>query len=44
MKADGDDLVLVSADSRLVRAAKVEGLFTFDPETESQPALDALII
>lgn len=44
IRTDGHDLVLVSADSRLVRAAKAEGLFTFNPETDSQSDLDALII
>lgn len=44
LRTDGDDLVLVSADSRLVRAAKAEGLLTFNPEADSQLTLDALII
>jgi hypothetical protein len=42
-RPDGDDLVLVSADGRLIRAAKAEGLLAFNPETDSQQALDALI-
>jgi predicted nucleic acid-binding protein len=39
----GDDLVLVSSDARLVRAAKAEGLPTFNPETDDQQTLDSLI-
>lgn len=37
------DVVLVSSDDRLVRAAKAEGLATFNPETDSQAALDAFL-
>lgn len=44
LRPDGDDLVLVSADGRLIRAAKAEGLLTFNPETDSQSDLDALVI
>ena len=40
---DGDNLVLVSSDKRLIRASQNEGLLTFDPETDSQTALDVLI-
>lgn len=40
---NGDNLVLVSSDKRLLRAAKNEGMLTFDPETDSQTALDVLI-
>jgi predicted nucleic acid-binding protein len=43
LRAKGNDLVLVSSDSRLIRAAKAEGLLTFNPETEDQTTLDALI-
>jgi predicted nucleic acid-binding protein len=42
-RANGDDLVLVASDQRLLRAAQVEGLTTFNPETQSQTDLDALI-
>ncbi len=31
-RSTGDDLVLVASDQRLLRAAKAEGLSTFDPE------------
>lgn len=41
--AQGDSLVLVSSDHRLLKAAQAEGLVTFNPETQSQPELDALI-
>ena len=43
MLLDGDNLVLVSSDKRLLRAAQSEGLLTFDPETDSQTALDVFI-
>ncbi len=43
LRHDGDDLVLVSSDLRLIRAAKAEGLLTFNPETDDQATLDALI-
>jgi hypothetical protein len=39
----GDDLVLVASDQRLLRAAQAEGLLTFDPETQTQADLDALL-
>ncbi len=39
----GDDLVLVASDARLVRAAQLEGLVTFNPELDTQAQLDALI-
>ncbi len=43
LRAHGHDLVMVSSDSRLVRAAKAEGLITFNPETDDQQTLDSLI-
>ena len=43
LRMDGDNLVLVSSDKRLIRAAQNEGLLTFDPETDSQTILDVLI-
>ena len=39
----GDDLVLVASDQRLLRAAQVEGLGTFNPESQDQAALAALM-
>jgi hypothetical protein len=42
-RTDGDDLVLVASDQRLFRAAQVEGLITFNPETQDQTALAALL-
>ncbi|MCI0387876.1 MAG: hypothetical protein MOB07_03770 [Acidobacteria bacterium] len=36
-------LVLISSDLRLTRAAKAEGLITFNPETDDQQTLDSLI-
>ncbi len=42
-RVDGDDLVLVTSDQRLLRAAQAEGLATFNPETQDQTALAALL-
>ena len=39
----GDDLVLVTSDQRLLRAAQVEGVLTFNPETQTEGDLDALL-
>ncbi len=39
----GNDLVLVTCDRRLLRAAQAEGLRAFDPENQTQAELDALI-
>ena len=39
----GHDLILVASDQRLLRAAQTEGLLTFNPETQSQVELDALL-
>lgn len=38
-----DDLVLVASDQRLLRAARAEGLVTFNPETQDQAALATLL-
>jgi predicted nucleic acid-binding protein len=43
LRAAGSDLVLVASDQRLVKGAQAEGLVTFNPETQSQADLDALI-
>jgi predicted nucleic acid-binding protein len=43
LTAGGDNLVLTTSDQRLERAAQSEGLPTFNPETQDQPALDALL-
>ncbi len=43
LRASGDDIVLVAADHRLLKAARTEGLLTFDPEAQNQPDLDALL-
>ena len=43
LRIGGDNLVLVSSDKRLIRAAQNEGLLTFDPETDTQTTLDILI-
>jgi predicted nucleic acid-binding protein len=39
----GNDIVLVTSDHRLLRAAQVEGLQTFNPDIDVQTALDILI-
>lgn len=39
----GDTLVLVASDARLVRAARAEGLTVFNPETDTEEQLDALL-
>jgi hypothetical protein len=43
LRAAGDELVLVASDQRLLRAAQAEGLAIFDPETQDQAALAALL-
>jgi predicted nucleic acid-binding protein len=43
LRIEGDNLVLVSSDKRLIRASQNEGLLTFDPETDNQAALDVFI-
>lgn len=43
LRLTGDKLILIAADQRLLRAAGAEGLVTFDPETQSQSDLNALI-
>lgn len=43
LRAVGNDLVLVASDQRLQKAAHVEGLLVYDPETQDQLALDALL-
>jgi uncharacterized protein len=43
VRTRGDDLVLVTSDQRLLRAAQAEGLVTFNPETQDQAALAALV-
>jgi predicted nucleic acid-binding protein len=43
LRRAGDDLALVASDQRLLRAAQAEGVITFNPETQDQAALAALI-
>ena len=43
LRADGHNLILISSDKRLLRAARSERLLTFNPETHSQTTLDVLI-
>jgi predicted nucleic acid-binding protein len=44
LRSAGDDLVLVASDQRLLRAAQAEGLMTFDPESQDQAALAAMLL
>lgn len=44
LSARGNDLVLIAADQRLLRAARTEGLLTFNPETQTTADLNALLI
>jgi predicted nucleic acid-binding protein len=43
LRRAGDDLVLAASDQRLLRAAQAEGLLTFNPETQDQRTLAALL-
>jgi predicted nucleic acid-binding protein len=43
LRAAGNDLVLVASDQRLLNAAQAEGLVTFNPQTQTQADLDALL-
>ncbi len=43
LRAAGDDLIFVSSDRRPLRAARTEGLLTFDPENGNQINLNGLI-
>jgi uncharacterized protein len=43
LRSADDDLVLIASDRRLVRAAQAEGLMTFNPETQDQAALTAIL-
>ena len=42
-RSNGNNLVLVASDQRLLKAAQAEGLVTFDPEAQTQTDLDKLI-
>ena len=44
LRATGDDLVLVTSDQRLLGVAQVEGVLTFNPETQTEGDLDALLL
>ena len=43
LRIAGHDLILVSSDKRLLNAARRKDLRRFDPETDSQTALDILM-
>ena len=43
LRANRHNLVMISSDARLLRAAQAEGLLTFNPETDSQATLDTFI-
>ncbi len=44
LRVSGDDLVLVTSDHRLLRAARAEGLLIFNPETQTEAELDVLLL
>ena len=43
LRSAGNDIVLVTSDHRLLRAAQTEGLQTCNPEIDMRTALDILI-
>jgi predicted nucleic acid-binding protein len=43
LRSAGDDVILITADQRLLHAAQGEGITTFNPEAGLQAQLDALI-
>jgi uncharacterized protein len=43
LRVNGDDLVLVASDQRLLRAAQAEGLIVFNPEPRTTTDLDFLL-
>lgn len=43
LRGRGDDVVLVTSDQRLLRAARAETLITFNPEIQDQAALTVLV-
>lgn len=43
LDATGDQLVLLSSDKRLIKAAKIENVDVFDPEAETLASLQKLI-
>jgi predicted nucleic acid-binding protein len=43
LRNQGDDLVLVASDQRLLRAGRTEGLVTFNPETDGHAVLAVLM-
>ena len=42
-RANGADLILITCDLRLLRAARAESLASFNPETQPESDLDALL-
>ena len=43
LRVPGDDLVLVSSDKRLLHSAQAEGLLAFNPESQDQATMAALV-
>lgn len=43
LRSGADDLALVASDQRLLRAAQAGGLVMFNPETQDQASLGALV-
>ncbi|HMV83036.1 MAG TPA: type II toxin-antitoxin system VapC family toxin [Blastocatellia bacterium] len=44
LQRNGDDLVLVASDQRLLRAAQAEGLLRINPEMQTAADLDLLLV
>lgn len=43
LREDEDDLIMVGADLRLLRAAEIEGMLTVNPETDSLAKIEQLV-
>jgi uncharacterized protein len=43
VRATGDSVVVVTSDKRLIKASQSESIAAFNPETQTQAELDALI-
>lgn len=39
LRDENNELILIASDQRLLRAAQIQGLFCFNPETDSQQVL-----
>lgn len=43
LQGNGETLMLVASDQRLLKAAQAEGLLVFDPQTDTMAALEAAL-